>query len=54
MTPLFSCDHGAATHSCIKTGRGSCGTLCKNARRSTDINWGPFIVTSYHSNRYDL
>jgi len=30
MNPLFSCDHGAATHSCIMhdTGRG---TLCKNA-----------------------
>jgi len=31
MNPLFPCDHGAATHSCIMhdTGRG---TLCKNAR----------------------
>jgi len=30
MNPLFPCDHGAATHSCIMhdTGRG---TLCKNA-----------------------
>ena len=30
MNPLFLCDHGAATHSCIMhdTGRG---TLCKNA-----------------------
>jgi len=30
MNPLFQCDHGAATHSCIMhdTGRG---TLCKNA-----------------------
>ena len=30
MNPLFSCDHEAATHSCIMhdTGRG---TLCKNA-----------------------
>ena len=32
MNPLFSCDHGAATHSCSMhdTGRG---TLCKNATR---------------------
>jgi len=30
MNPLFPCDHGAATHSCIihDTGRG---TVCKNA-----------------------
>ena len=30
MNPLFACDHGAATHSCIMhdTGRG---TLCKTA-----------------------
>ena len=30
MNPLFPCDHGAATHSCIMhdTGRG---TLCKTA-----------------------
>jgi len=32
MNPLFPCDHGAATHSCIMhdTGRG---TFCKNATR---------------------
>ena len=32
MNPLFLCDHGAATHSCVMhdTGRG---TLCKNATR---------------------
>ena len=35
MNPLFPCDHGAATHSCIMhdTGRG---TLCKNANGCRD------------------
>ena len=32
MNPLFPCDHGTATHSCImhEVGRGM---VCKNARR---------------------
>jgi len=30
MNPLFPCDHGAATHSCIMHDTGH-GTLCKNA-----------------------
>jgi len=30
MNPLFPCDHGAATHSCIMHDPGR-GTLCKNA-----------------------
>jgi len=29
MNPLFPCDHGAATHSCIMHDPGR-GTLCKN------------------------
>jgi len=35
MNPLFPCDHGAATHSCIthEVGRGMVG-LCKNAAQT--------------------
>ena len=45
MNPLFPCDHGAATHSCIRhdTGRG---TLCKNASRCRSrANMGSLAVT---------
>jgi len=39
MNPPFSCDHGAATHSCIMhdTRRG---TLCKNAAHSESEKMG--------------
>jgi len=49
MNPLFPCDHGAVTHSCIMhdTGRG---TLCKNAtwtnRQADTICLGLCIASS--------
>jgi len=37
MNPLFPCDHGAATHSCIMHDAGR-GTLCKNASGDMGIS----------------
>jgi len=43
MNPLFPCDHGAATHSCIMHDPGR-GTLCKNAHgRLRAIYVRPFL-----------
>ena len=36
MNPIFPCDRGAATHSCIMHDPGR-GTLCKNAPRTSPV-----------------
>jgi len=45
MNPLFPCDHGAATQSCIMHELGR-GTVCKNATGTT-FGWDNFCVVVY-------